>query len=274
MAATLTLEALERIAALVKKRIGVTLEAGKLQRMRRKIEGVMHKHGYEDFHAFYHALRFKHDEALIQELLNAVTINETYFWREHEQFEICCQKLLPEYVAQKGADEKIRFLVAPCSSGEELYSIMIALSEEKTILERTPVEMVGIDIDSSMIEKAKRGLYTRRSVERLPAHLQQKYFTQVGDYYRILPEFTEVATFLVANIFDETLPDRLGQFDFLFSRNMLIYFNHEEKRRCFDQLYKLLKPGGYLFLGHADSNGIDKTRFQPLGLGSPIYRKV
>jgi chemotaxis protein methyltransferase CheR len=83
-----------------------------------------------------------------------------------------------------------------------------------------------------------------------------------------------VATFLVANIFDETLPDRLGQFDFLFSRNMLIYFNHEEKRRCFDQLYKLLKPGGYLFLGHADSNGIDKTRFRSLRLGSPIYQKI
>jgi chemotaxis protein methyltransferase CheR len=134
--------------------------------------------------------------------------------------------------------------------------------------------MVGIDIDSSMIEKAKRGLYNRRSVERLPAHLRQKYFTQVGELYQIRPDFTEAATFLVANIFDKSLPHRLGQFDILFSRNMLIYFNDEEKRRCFDQLYRLLKPGGYLFLGHADSNGIDKSRFKSLGLGSPIYQKL
>ncbi len=270
MAMALEKQQLERIAQFVKNRIGVALSQEKLQRMSRRILNLMQELGFEDFHSFYHAIRFKKDEKVIQALLNAVTVNETYFWREHEQFTLLTQTILPRLILSQ---KRIRILVAPSSSGEEVYSIMMAISEEKTLLEQAEFEIIGIDIDSAMIQTARQGVYGKRSIEKLPPSYLQSYFEPYQEgYFRIIPEFREAATFLTANIFDPDLPHKLGTFDIIFSRNMLIYFDMNDKRRCFDIFAKLLKIGGYLFLGHADANGIDKTLFKPLGLGSPIYR--
>ena len=261
---------LTKIAQLFKKWTGITLDEGKLRRAARKIESVMKEFGFESFGAFYHALRFAKDERVIQALINAVTINETYFWREHEQFDVLVEEILPK-LAQKS--DRIRLLVAPSSSGEELYSLMMAILEEGDVIRRVDIEMVGMDIDSSMIERAKKGIYGKRSVEKLPKNLLKKYFRQDGNLYIIDENLRKNATFIVANIFDENLVEKIGRFDILFSRNMLIYFNLEEKMKCFAQFERLLKSGGYLFLGHADAHHIDKKRFQPLGYGLPIYRK-
>lgn len=263
---------LQRFSALIKKTTGIELEEAKLERAVRRIEEVADRHGIEDLGTLYHRIRFGGDRALLQELINAVTINETYFWREHEAFEICCRKILPTVAKER--NDRIRILVAPCSSGEEVYSLMIAIAEEGSVLTSHAIEIIGIDIDSNMIEKAKRGLYTARSVDPLPSELKRRYFTRMGRHYLIDERFRSAATFLTANIFDTALPLRLGRFDILFSRNMLIYFAMEEKRKCYDQFDKLLKPGGYLFLGHADANGIDKKRFIPLDYPAPVFKRV
>ena len=264
---------LERIAALIRQRSGIALEEGKLQRACRKIEAVMRRHGMASFHPFYHALRFEGNEALMQELINAITINETYFWREHRQFEICCKKTLPHLDREKEAGEAIRILVAPCSSGEELYSIVMAILEEGTVIKKRNIEIVGIDIDSAMIAKAKRGCYTRRSVEKLPESFLRKYFRKKEGLYCLDEIIKNAATFLTGNIFDEALIKRLGKFDILFSRNMLIYFDDKEKEVCFDRFTDLLKEDGYLFLGHADAHRIDRKRFVPHEEGMQLFCK-
>ncbi len=262
---------LERLAAFVKKEFGISFDEQKLSRFAKKIETLMHKHGIEDFNVLYHKVRYGKDEVLLQELINTVTINETYFWREDTQFSILANEILPKIAKTK---RNIRILVAPTSSGEELYSIMFAIMEEKKVIERCNVEMVGIDIDSSVIRKAKIGLYTRRSVEKLPKRMLEKYFKKVGDYYKLDDFFIQNAKFMQANIFDESLIERLGRFDIIFSRNMLIYFDKAEKKKVFEIFLKLLYPGGYLFLGHADANGIDKTAFKPVRSGFQIYKRV
>ena len=267
----LTKTDLDRLATFVKKEFGISFDEQKLKRFTKKIETLMHKHGIDDFNVLYHKVRYAKDEILLQELINTVTINETYFWRESEQFNILAEEILPEISKTK---QKIRILVAPTSSGEELYSIMFSIMEEGSVMQKCDIELVGIDIDSSVIRKAKIGLYTRRSVEKLPKHMLEKYFTKTGDYYKLDNFFIDNANFMQANIFDESLIHKLGRFDIIFSRNMLIYFDKNEKKKAFDIFFRLLYPGGYLFLGHADANGIDKSVFQPVKSGFQIYKRV
>jgi chemotaxis protein methyltransferase CheR len=124
-----------------------------------------------------------------------------------------------------------------------------------------------------MIAKAKQGVYSKRSVEKLPRYMRERYFTQIGNSYKIDDSLRKAATFLQANIFDSSISEKLGHFDILFSRNMLIYFNIFDKRRAFETFYELLKPNAYLFLGHADASQIDKRVFHPLKATSHIYQK-
>ena len=270
---TLTQQELQKLADYLQNEVGIKLEDKRLQRFKRKIEAVLIVHKISDFSNLYHRLRYLKDSQLLQEITNAVTINETYFWREHEQFTFLSHELLSQYF-QNNTLPKVRILVSPCSSGEELYSMMIAISEAPKLLEKLYIELVGIDIDSSMIEKAKKGLYTSRSIEKLPKPFLEKYFTHVGSFYHISKEFREHARFRQANIFDPTISQTLGSFDIIFSRNMLIYFDDNDKEKSIQIFHKLLKPNGILFLGHADANKMNRKLFSPLKNGTHIYKKI
>ena len=268
----LTDSELQKIAYFLQKDSGISLDEQKLQRFRGKIEEIVKKYSHDDFHNFYHRLRFLNDQHIKQDLINAITVNETYFWRESEQFFILCDEILPKIIGKKNMP-KVRILVSPSSSGEELYSIMLAILNTKGLLEKAYIELVGIDIDSMMITKAKKGLYDKRSVSKLPQNLLEKYFTKEKNYYKIDETLKQSATFLQKNIFDLSLEKELGKFDIIFSRNMLIYFNLEDKKRCYEQFDRLLKEDGYLFLGHADSNNIDKSKFKPILAHSYVFQK-
>jgi len=270
----LTIDELKKVGAFVHKHTGVYLEDEKLKRFKRKVEDILIKNSIDNFSNFYHKIRFQKDEKLTQELINAVTINETYFWREYEQFEILSKEILPKIVENSTSTPHIRILVLPTSSGEELYSIMISILEEGSVIERANIEIIGIDIDSDMIKKAKRGVYTKRSVDKLPKDILERYFRKAGELYQIDSNLIKYANFLHANLFDLSLQAKLGSFDIIFSRNMLIYFNMDDKTKALEIFYKLLKKEGYLFLGHADANGIDKKRFQPIKTGFHIFKKI
>jgi chemotaxis protein methyltransferase CheR len=267
----ISFEELKKLAEFIKKQTGITLEKDKLQRLKKRIELLFAKYDIKSFSSFYHQIRFAKNETLLQELINTVTVNETYFWREHEQIVTLANEILPRIAQQK---KHIRILVAPTSSGEELYSIMFAIMQEKNVIQTTNIEMVGIDIDSNVIRKAKVGLYTKRSVEKLPKHMLESYFKRVGEFYQLDSSFINAAQFIQANIFDPDIEKKLGFFDVVFSRNMMIYFDKEEKQKAFSIFYNLLQKDGYLFLGHADANGLDKTKFKPLKRGLNIFQKV
>jgi chemotaxis protein methyltransferase CheR len=268
----LTQDELQKIATYLQKHVGIALEEHKLKRFKSKIEAIFVMHKIEDFNSFYHRLRFANDEKLLQDLINAITVNETYFWREHEQFNLLVKEVIPKLLLSSGLP-KIRILVLPCSSGEEIYSIMLSILASDGLIDKAYFELVGVDVDSSMIEKAKRGVYDKRSVGKIPHDILKKYFTQKGNLYEIAQELRDNATFVNANIFDPTIAAKLGYFDIVFSRNMLIYFNKLDKQRCFEQFYKLMKSKSYLFLGHADANGIDKNKFNPIKHTSHIFEK-
>ncbi len=270
----LSLEELKKIASFIHKQTGVFLEDEKLKRFKRKIENILIKNDIQNFSNFYHKVRFQKDEKLTQELINAITINETYFWREYEQFAIFCKEILPNILEKSYSTPHIRILILPTSSGEELYSIMLSILEDDNIIHKTNIELLGIDIDSQMIKKAKQGLYTKRSIEKLPKHILEKYFKKIGNFYQIDKRLIKYANFLNANLFDPNLATRLGAFDIIFSRNMLIYFNQNDKKKALEIFHNLLKKDGVLFLGHADANGIDKNRFKAIKAGFHIFKKI
>ena len=269
----LSADELNKIAIYLQKNIGVYLEESKLQRFKRKIEDIFYKYSIESFSSFYHQLRFIKNEDIIQDLINTVTVNETYFWRENEQFEVLNKDVLPKFIKQNSLTN-VRILVAPCSSGEELYSIMISILEAGDLIDRLNIEIVGMDIDSQMIKKAKSGLYSKRSIEKLPKNILDKYFDKVGNMYKINETLIKAANFIKENIFNPALGVKLGEFDIIFSRNMLIYFKNEDKQKCYTIFYTLLKKEGYLFLGHADANNIDKKLFSPIKIGFHIFKKI
>jgi len=196
--------------------------------------------------------KLKMDSHLKQSFINLLTVGETYFYRESALFDLLCDTV--------NDNRDFKILCAPSSSGEEAYSIGIYLKEH--CKGSQDINIVGIDINSESIKRAKEGIYTKRSLSYLPDNLKIKYFEQIGDKYRITNEIKTLTDFRVQNIFDSSL-FTYGKFDIIFCRNMLIYFNEQKKRETLEILRKLLKRDGKLFLGHAD------IAFMPEG-----YKKV
>ena len=183
------------------------------------------------------------DFSLKQELIDYLTVNETYFFRETPQIENMIEKA-------KKLGYKIEILCAPSSSGDEPYSIAIMLLEAG--FSPKDFHIVGIDISESIITKAKNAIYNERSLYRVNQKIRDKYFLKRGDRYLLTEVVKEKVTFRRVNIFDETLAN-LRKFDFIFSRNMMIYFDQETKIKAKNILQKLLKrPQESIYFGHAD----------------------
>lgn len=193
-----------------------------------------------DFEEFFK--RLKTYNPLWQELVNFLTVNETYFFREYPQI-----KLLVDFV--QNSTEKVRILCAPCSTGEEVYSIVIALTHAD--ISKDKYEILGIDINSEAIDKAKTALYRKRALNRLEPEYVDRYFCAQGDEFKLSSEITSKPQFQVVNIFDANFIKQ-QKFDFVFSRNMLIYFEKEVKERAMKIFSQLVKENGKIFLGHAD----------------------
>lgn len=196
-----------------------------------------------EIHGFAELLeKSKQDDALLQDLINEITVNETYFYRELPQLEESID-------FAKELKQSTRVLCAPCATGEEVYSLAI-LAMEKGI-SFSNIEIVGIDINSEAIEKANLATYSKRSLHRLDEKLKEYYFSHENDQYKVKKEKLPRLSFKVVNIFDNDFM-KLGVFDIIFSRNMMIYFDDDFKHKAIKRFYELLKPHGRLYTGHAD----------------------
>jgi chemotaxis protein methyltransferase CheR len=185
----------------------------------------------------------KNNSELRQGLIDHLTTNETYFYREVKQMDELVQLV-------KDAKKSVRILCAPSATGEEPYSIAIKLLEAG--VSPGNIEIQGIDINSEAIQKAKIAVYGERNVRNLSVGLRNKYFTQIEDKYALKESVKSIVNFRVANIFDDDFKS-LGKFDFVFSRNMLIYFDKETKLRAKRILEDMRKNDEHcVFFGHAD----------------------
>lgn len=183
-----------------------------------------------------------HDKDLKQDLIDLVTVNETYFYREETQLELAVDFALM-------IPGEVKILCAPCASGEEVYSLSMMLNEKKR--DSRTFSIMGIDINSEAIEKAQKGLFSERSLHKLDQNLKDRFFTLQDKSYHVKKEYFSSVSFKQINIFDYDFLS-IGKFDIIFSRNMLIYFDDEFRLKTIERFAGLLKPEGKLFLGHAD----------------------
>jgi chemotaxis protein methyltransferase CheR len=234
------------------RKTGIYLDDKKYEQFKRKIEPYFIKEGFLNFRDFFHKIRFGNSQDVLQEIINLITVNETYFFRENHQFQTLVDYVLPDIIDNQKQKDTIRILCAPSSTGEEPYTIALTLIDEAQILENNDIEIVGIDIDSKVLGRAKEGIYNKRSVQFVPSYLLNNYFHFENDEYHIDSFLKKAINFKLVNVMDKNEMRRLGKFDIIFSRNMLIYFDEESRKEVGLTFYDILKPKGYVFLGHAD----------------------
>lgn len=205
------------------------------------------------FRNYFMMLRFEASGDEIQTLTNLMTVNETYFFREEYQFKCLVNSILPEMIKHKKDNSPIRIWSVPSSSGEEPYSIAMYLLEYWSGINQWDVEIISSDIDTKILGQARHGSYSTRSVQNLPKNLLSKYFRASGSEYVICDDLKQAVEFTRVNLMNPADVRGYRDFDVIFCRNLLIYFDDLSRRQSADTFYDALQPGGFLCLGHSES---------------------
>jgi chemotaxis protein methyltransferase CheR len=190
----------------------------------------------------------------MQHLVNVMTVNETYFFREAYQFDCLVRHMLDEVAATRKAGSRIRIWSVPSSTGEEPYSIAIYLLERWPLINSYEVEIMSSDIDTQVLNAAQRGVYSDRSVGNLPKPYLAKYFTKIKEgEWKLSRDVTDAVEFSRVNLSDLNETRRFRDIDVIFCRNLLIYFDDVSRRIAAEAMYDALRPGGFICLGHSES---------------------
>ncbi|CAN1531693.1 CheR Methylase of chemotaxis methyl-accepting proteins [Rhabdaerophilaceae bacterium] len=192
------------------------------------------------------------DRRIHQRIVDALTTNETFFFRDRQPFDHFRDVIIPELHARRSAEKPIRVWCAACSSGQEPYSLVMLLNEMKAKIGSRQVEIVATDISETILAKAKAGLFNQFEVQRgLPTKLLLQYFVKQGDNWKLSDDIIRRVTFQKFNLMEE--PRSLGMFDVVFCRNVLIYFDRATRAKVFDRIASRIAPDGFLMLGGAES---------------------
>ncbi|NJD36820.1 MAG: protein-glutamate O-methyltransferase CheR [Geobacter sp.] len=226
---------------------------------------------------YYSLLKSPKGNEELRFLLDEVTTNETYFFRCVPQLNAIETKFLPEIVEAKAkmGFRKLRIWSAASSSGEEAYTLAMILHEKKsTILKDWIIEIIGTDINETVVAQAKEGVYNAYSVRNVPDLYKRKYFKEEGGKFILSPDIKKFVTFNKMNLYDDTKMVFMKSFDFIFCANVLIYFDLASKSKVVQHFYNNLQPYGYFFVGQSESlHGVNdkfKTVHFPGGFG---YKK-
>lgn len=273
--ATLSTEEFSQFCDFFYKKTGIRFGAQKRYFVDKRILDRMKASKSRCFHSYLRDLRLETDARELQTLIDAMTVNETYFFRETEQLDTMISTLLPEAVQGRPQGSTVRIWSMPCSTGEEPYGIAIKLLEDWDAVDRFDISIFGSDIDSQVIQRARKGIYSARSVDKIPSEVRKRYFRTLPDgSHQIIEELRESIDFQKANALDRRAMGRFIDMDFVFCRNMLIYFDDVSRRKTLDAIYDALRPGGHLFLGASESMGRSTNLFEVRKIdGRVAYRK-
>ena len=251
--ATISEEDFQKFREYFYRKTGIQFEPTKRYFVDKRLLERMVATGNTSFRSYFTMLRFQASGEELQTLTNLMTVNESYFFREEYQFKCLVNSLLPDLVSRKKDDGPLRIWVLPSSSGEEAYSIAICLLERWAGINHYDVEIVASDIDTRILNHARKGLYSPRSVGQLPLSYRQKYFTQVGEDFQICDDLRGAVEYTRVNLSDRADTRAYRNFDVVFCRNLLIYFDDVSRKAAAETFYDALKPGGFICLGHSES---------------------
>jgi chemotaxis protein methyltransferase CheR len=210
-------------------------------------------------------------ETLTIDVIEAMTTNETFFFRDKIPFDHLRQGVIPELMQARAAKRSLRIWCAASSTGQEPYSIAMLLKEFSAELSGWRVEIVATDISLGVLEKARAGIFSQFEVQRgLPIQLLVKHFRQVGELWQINADIRAMVQHRQVNLLQDF--SHLGQFDVIFCRNVLIYFDHDTKLGVFNRLARSLEPDGVLALGAAESIVGITEAFKPYPERRGLYR--
>ncbi len=235
------------------RKTGIQFEGSKRYFVDKRLIDRIDATGSISFRAYFTALRFEASGAELQHLTNLMTVNETYFFREEYQFECLVRSILPEITKRKRDRSPIRIWAVPSSSGEEPYSIALYLLEYWAGINDWDIEIISSDIDTRILDHARTGLYSDRSVQNLPEKLRRKYFARTMQGHQICDDLREAVEFTRVNLSDRAETRSYRNFDVIFCRNLLIYFDDASRRTAAETFYDAMNPGGFVCLGHSES---------------------
>jgi chemotaxis protein methyltransferase CheR len=247
---------------------GIHIDQGKAYLLETRLGKLLQREGCDSFTAFYHKVRMDPAKRLEKEIIDAITTNETHFFRDGSPFELLKHKIIPEVIDKRSAKTlrgtplNIRIWSSACATGQEVYSIAIVLRELLGVNDKYNIKLIGTDISDSAIRQASYGSYNRFEIERgLPPERLQRFFHTNGESWRINDEIRAMASFRRLNLMEPFAG--LGRFDIIFCRNVAIYFKFEDRVALFEKIAAALEPDGYLIIGSTESLTGVCSRFVP-----------
>jgi len=212
-------------------------------------------HRLKNFKDYYYLLRYgQQKEQELTEVIDVLTTNETYFFREEFQLKTFVHEILPEIRLrkEKDGDRRLRIWSAGCSTGEEPYTIAMLLLGMPAFSD-WQIDIIGTDISQKVLQTARKGVYGSASFRVTDASYQGRYFVETEGKYRIVDRVRSLVTISHLNLFDSSRVALLGKMDVVFCRNVIIYFDLAAKKRVVESFYQRLRPEGFLLLGHSES---------------------
>lgn len=268
----------QKLRKLIHEATGISLSDHKKELVVSRLAKRLRALELDSFSQYYEFLTTSNrgPDELIQ-MINRITTNKTDFYREDHHFKYLAEYVLPELVALKGerGDKKIRAWSAACSTGEEPYTLAITLKEFFAQHPGWDVKLLATDLDTEVLTFASRGLYPEDRVKPVPRAYLAKYFTRTrgpaGPAYQVANELRQMITFRKMNLHRKTFPFKV-QLDFIFCRNVMIYFDMEDKITLLTKFHHHLRTGSHIFVGHSESLMMVKDLFKYVQ--STVYKKI
>jgi chemotaxis protein methyltransferase CheR len=253
----------EYLRKLLKTRSGLVLSAEKHYLVESRLLPLARRFGLFNLTGLVAKLKGPGAETLIVEVVEAMTTNESFFFRDKVPFDHFRETVLPALLAARRNSRRIRIWCAAASSGQEPYSLALCLKEMGKELRGWRVEIVATDLSTEVLEKARSGIYSQFEVQRgLPVLMLIKYFTQVGEMWQIAPEIRGMVKYQPLNLLHNF--SSLGRFDVVFCRNVLIYFDQTTKIDVLERIADVTERDGFLVLGGAETVVGLTARFRPV----------
>ncbi|MBW1897521.1 MAG: protein-glutamate O-methyltransferase CheR [Deltaproteobacteria bacterium] len=247
---------------------GILLEEGKEYLIETRLTPLLDELGCKSFSELYYKARMDNTKSVEKKIIDNISTNETYFFRDKAPFELIQHKIIPDLIDSRsqntrpGESIKIRIWSAASSTGQEIYSIIIMLKELYLDPQKYEIQLLGTDISNSAIVRASYGKYNKFEIARgLPPEKVRKYFIPDGDGWKIKDELRSMATFKKINLMDSLAG--MGKFDIVLCRNVAIYFAPEERSRLYRKIASTMEKDGYLIIGATESLTNDTNLFEP-----------
>jgi chemotaxis protein methyltransferase CheR len=251
---------------LVHERVGLIFDDSKIDLLAEKIAPLIIERGFDSFLDYYYLLKYDPDSAAEwRNVIDALTIQETYFWREIDQIHVLAEEIIPQLLA-KDPTAPIRIWSAACATGEEPLTIAMRLNENGWF-ERAAIEIYASDVSVAALERARKGSYRERSFRALPANLKEKYFTPNGKEWRVVPFLYEKIRWSRANLLEAADIGSLSSVSVIFCRNVFIYFSQETLKRVVASFAEKMSVPAFLCVGAAESllKATDEFELEEIG---------